>query len=862
MLQHIRKIRLGNKDETESKDLYVSKEIGHDFYEEIDRVFRKSDIKVHILPKESIDTLLKASQSTDFSIFLLSGEDDLLKQDILSWKGPNTLYPFLIVPVFDGEKGMAALDNLKIPIDQSYHYLTLPVHPKNLESIIHGGFHFLKLHKDKYEMEKTLQSRSKEIYELTEIGKALSSETDYNKLLNLILSKGKEITQCDAASIYIVDNKSNKEKSLTFILSDLILGDERNNLPINEKSIAGYVALTGEVLNIEDAYRLPKDSRYSLNLKYDKEYGYRTKSMLVLPMKDHESRIIGVLQLINKKKSKNVELTNVKTTEREAIPFPHHDVELALSLAGQAAVAIESSHLKQRSKEIKELTDIGKALATERNHHKLLRFILEKGKEITRSDAGSIYLVKTNVLGQKYLSFMTSDLMLQQKEVTIPLNKKSIAGYVALTGTVLNIEDAYHTPKNAEFTLNLDYDKKHNYRTKSMLVVPMTNQKNDVIGVLQLINKKKNGDIILSTIESMEKNVISYGDRDIDIIASVAGQAAVSIENNTLYKNIENLFEGFVKASVTAIESRDPTTSGHSERVALYTVKLAKIVDRIDIGVWANVQFTSDQIKEIRYASLLHDFGKVGVREKVLIKAKKLYYGQLELIKSRFDFIKRTLQYESSQRKVQYLLEQSREEALQNLQQEDNDLACAMKEMDLALEAIITADQPTVLQTEVDKAINNIAVRTYHDIYGQTQKFITPDELTALSIKKGSLRDEERLEIESHVTHTFEFLSTIPWTSELKNIPEIAYAHHEKLNGDGYPRKIVVGSIPLQSRIMAVSDIYDALTASDRPYKKAVSIERAFDILKLEVKDQHVDPDIVNLFIDAQVYKVTQKAIE
>ncbi len=859
MLEYISKIRIGNKKRLESKELYISKGIGQDFYKKIDHVFSKSDIKVQAMPKGSIDTLLKVTGSSNFTIFLLSEDDELLKQDILSWKGLNTLSPFLIVPVFDGEKGKETIENLNVPKDQCYHYLTLPIHPKSLESVIYGGFQFLKLLKEKHELEETLQSRSKEIYELTEIGKALSSETNYNKLLNLILAKGKEITQCDAASIYLVKN-NNKEKTLTFILSDLKLPDEENHLPLNEKSISGYVALTGEVLNIEDAYHLPKGSKYSLNLKYDKEYGYRTKSMLVLPMKDHEGRIIGVIQLINKKKSKSVDLTTVKITEREVIPFPHHDVELALSLAGQAAVAIESSHLKQRSKEIRELTDIGKALATERNYHKLLRFILEKGKEITHSDAGSIYLVKTNETGEKYLSFMTSDLMLQQKEVTIAINKKSIAGYVASTGTVLNIEDAYHTPKKAEYTLNLDYDKKHNYRTKSLLVVPMTNQKNDVIGVLQLINKKKDGDIILSTIESMEKNVISYDDRDIDLIASVAGQAAVSIENNTLYQNIENLFEGFVKASVTAIESRDPTTSGHSERVALYTVKLAEIVDRIDTGIWGHVQFTRDQIKEIRYASLLHDFGKVGVREKVLIKAKKLYYGQMELIKSRFDFIKRTLQYESSQRKIQYLLEKSREEALQRIQQEDNDLTCEIKEMDLALEAIITANGPTVLQAEMDNTVNNIAIRTYLDIFGQTQNFITKDELTALSIKKGSLREEERLEIESHVTHTFEFLSTIPWTSELKHIPEIAYGHHEKLNGEGYPRKLIVDSIPLQSRIMTVSDIYDALTAADRPYKKAVSMERALDILKLEVKDQHVDPDIVNLFIDAQVFKVTQKA--
>jgi len=837
------------------KRLYYSHSLETELTAEIKSLFEKEAIKAQQINNGTLNNLFEDNGADSLKLLLLSENDKLLQKDKEFWERLKASTPILVLPVFAGESGVRRIRSYTVPQDLISPYLILPFNLNRIELSIRHSFNHLYLVKDHLKTKDMVVDRSREIEQLTEIGKALSAETNYNRLLKLILSKAKDLLNCDAASIYIVENVGGEEKRLTFKLSDINFAEEGQSMPLNKKSIAGYVALTSKTLNLDDAYRIPEGSEYSLNLSYDQKYAYRTKSMLVIPMLDHEGIVIGVLQLINKKRSKQTVLSTIESMEKEVISFSSHDMELADSLAGQAAVAVQSSHFEQRTKEIKELTNIGQALATERNHLRLLKFILDKGKELTQSDGGSIYLAEEDELKNRVLRFKFSSLELKQDEYTFPIDENSISGYVAKTKEILNLEDAYVAPPDANYKLNLEYDIKHQYRTKSMLVVPMTNQKDEVIGVLQLINKKKDKSVTLSEHDTMEKYIASYDDHDIALVKSIAGQAAVAIENNILYQNIEKLFEGFVRASVTAIESRDPTTSGHSERVAIYTVELAKLVDNLDNGIWRDVSFSRDQIREIRYASLLHDFGKVGVREKILVKAKKLYPYELDLIESRFNFIRRTLQYESSKRKVEYLINKSRDEALKLVDKEDEELYAALAELDRSFQIILNADNPKVMESDINQEIHEIARRTYIDITGQKHTFLDEKEVRALAIKKGSLGEAERLEIESHVTHTFEFLSRIPWTPELNSIPNIAYAHHEKLNGGGYPRKLTEKEIPIQSRLMTVSDIYDALVARDRPYKKAVDVSRALDILKLEVKDSHIDPGLVDLFIDAKIYK-------
>jgi len=430
---------------------------------------------------------------------------------------------------------------------------------------------------------------------------------------------------------------------------------------------------------------------------------------------------------------------------------------------------------------------------------------------------------------------------------------------VAVHGEVINLPDAYHIPVERPFKFNPKVDKDSGYRTRSMLTLPMKNAKGEVLGVLQLINRKRDPAVKLTAPEIVEREVVDFSERAVRLALSLASQAAVAYENSKLYQDIETLFEGFVAASVKAIEQRDPTTSGHSFRVSKLTVGLAEVVDKVETGPFADARFTREQMKEIRYAAVLHDFGKVGVREEVLIKAKKLYPSQLELVQQRFDYIRKELESRTTKQKLQYLLEKSREEALGQLELVDQEYEQQLAEVDDYFQFVLQVNEPTVMPEGKFDRLIEIARSTYRDPRGIEHNFLDPDEVRLLSIPKGSLDQDERLQIESHVVHTFNFLTQIPWTKEIKNIPDIARAHHEKLNGTGYPRKLTAAQIPLQAKMMTVSDIFDALSASDRPYKKAVPVERALKILEMSVKDNELDPELFRLFYEAKIYELTVK---
>jgi len=306
---------------------------------------------------------------------------------------------------------------------------------------------------------------------------------------------------------------------------------------------------------------------------------------------------------------------------------------------------------------------------------------------------------------------------------------------------------------------------------------------------------------------------------------------------------------------VTAIEQRDPTTFGHSGRVATMTVGLAEVVDRAADGPFRAVRFTREQIKEIRYAGLLHDFGKVGVREQVLVKAKKLYPPDLALIRSRYAFVKRTAEMEYHRERADFLAENGRKGYEEFLGSLDAAHRKELEDLERFLKTVLQADEPTVLPEGSFEELLGLREKHFTDVDGRAQPYLTDDEVRFLTIRKGSLDEAERLEIESHVTHTYRFLLQIPWTKELSQIPIIAYGHHEKLDGRGYPRKVKAAEIPVQTRMMTISDIFDALTASDRPYKRAVPLQRALDIMHEEVKGGMLDGELFELFVDGKVFE-------
>jgi len=514
------------------------------------------------------------------------------------------------------------------------------------------------------------------------------------------------------------------------------------------------------------------------------------------------------------------------------------------------------------SNEISKLTRIGISLSNEKDFTKLLRDILYSAREIALADSGSLYLVEKDENGDpQNLRFKISALELDSGEFILPINKQSIAGYVASTGKTLNIPDVYKLSGEEEYKFNRIFDSVKNYHSKSMLVVPMKNYWDEIVGVIQLINKKKNFNKKLTLEEMKGDSVFAFDKYSEELVMSVAGQAAVAIQNNNLIKDIETLFEGFVTASVSAIESRDPTTSGHSFRVANLTTALAETVDRIDSGKFADLKFSKAQMKEIRYASLLHDFGKVGVREKVLVKAKKLEEYELELIKWRFYYLQKDLEIKFDQKKIDYLKKHGIEGYKEYEYVVDMEYKMEIRKLSEMLDVIISSNEPTILEQSNSQRLEELSRMKFKFLNDSELPVITPSEYNFLTIRKGSLDFDERKEIESHVEHTFQFLSKIPWTGDLKMIPAIAHAHHEKLNGTGYPRGLYADEIPVQSKMMTVADIYDALTDKDRPYKKAVPLDRALDILRMEVKDNHVDPDLLKIFIDAKIYEKVNRSI-
>ncbi len=452
-------------------------------------------------------------------------------------------------------------------------------------------------------------------------------------------------------------------------------------------------------------------------------------------------------------------------------------------------------------------------MTAERRLDRLLALVLDEAAKVAEADRCTIFLVDRD-RGELW-----SKVAHGGHEIRIPLGA-GIAGLVAATGVPVRIRDSYSDPR-----FNPAVDAETEYRTRSILCVPMRNTRGDIVGVLQALNRR-DGD---------------FGDEEEELLGALAGPAAAAVENALLNEEIERLFEGFVQASVVAIEQRDPTTAGHSGRVAVLTVGLARAVERTPPPGHGSVRFDAASLQQIRYAALLHDFGKVGVRENVLVKAEKLHPHELERVRDRFDLARASLEVELMRARLEG--------------RSDAGYAERGRELEALWDVVITANRPTVLPAAASELLAEAARAGFRDARGAFRPLLTLDELACLSIPRGSLTDAERREIESHVTHTYRFLSQIPWTRTLRRIPEIAYAHHEKLDGRGYPRGVPAAAIAIEARMMTIADIFDALSASDRPYKKAVPAEKALDILAEEAKRGQVDGDLLRIFVEGGVWR-------
>ncbi|MBE9228041.1 GAF domain-containing protein [Phormidium sp. LEGE 05292] len=526
---------------------------------------------------------------------------------------------------------------------------------------------------------------------------------------------------------------------------------------------------------------------------------------------------------------------------------------------------------------IEQLLAIGTALSSSQDLGELLNLILTKSREITYSDAGSLYLIDQKDCIPKLVFKVAQNDSLSQatfKEFAMPITQNSLAGYVALTGKNLNLPDAYHLPKNVPYQIDKTFDESFGYRTRSVLVLPMQDQNGEIIGVIQLINRKIKRDTVITS-ENAITVTQPYSNWEERIVKSLASQAAISIERNQLQESIQNLFEGFVKASVHLIELRDPTTFGHSERVAELTVRLSEEVTSITKGKFKSIYFNESQIQEIRYAALLHDFGKVCVPERILQKRKKLYPEQLEVLRHRFALAQRTLELECAETKFNQLLNSPfhRHESNNNqlscthceeLAKIDTELQLKITKLNHYWKLLLETNEPEAIATKRFQELSEEALieltelseYKYRDIDGQLKPLVSLEEMEQLLIPRGNLTPEERKAIQAHVTHTYKFLEQIPWTKNLQQVPLIAAGHHETLDGSGYPHGLAIGEIPLQTQILTIADIYDALTASDRPYKRKLPVETTLQILKQEANKGKLNIGLVELFHQRQVFQV------
>lgn len=507
--------------------------------------------------------------------------------------------------------------------------------------------------------------------------------------------------------------------------------------------------------------------------------------------------------------------------------------------------------------QIRKLSDIGRALSGVNDLNVLLEMIVDHARSFTHADAGTLYIKEGDHL--RFMIVQNDSLNIRMGGKTgdtipfpsVELKESNVSAFVALNGISVNIPDVYSTTL-FDFTGPRNFDRTTGYRTRSMLVVLMRNNENEVIGVLQLLNAR-NPDT---------GEVIAFSPDCENLTECLASQAAIAISNVKLIQDMEKLFEAFVKVMATAIDEKSPITGGHIRRVANLTVTMAEVINRKKDGLFKDISFDADRMHELHIAAWMHDIGKVTTPVEIIEKSKKLQtiFDRIRFIDLRMAYVIEKIKNEGLQAKL----------LLREKGAPVDDLVRSDEETERRITAIIEIRQfihkcsrhDEYLTDEDIHRLQSIAQMTYVDFEGAVQPYLTADELQNLSIRKGTITEAERRIMKDHAYVTLKMLQAIPFTRKLKNIPHFAGAHHECLDGSGYPLGLKGDEIPFEGKLMAVTDIAEALTSTDRPYKKAMSLEEVYGILRSMAKKGKLDKDIVELFIEERVYEVYKQKYE
>jgi len=512
-----------------------------------------------------------------------------------------------------------------------------------------------------------------------------------------------------------------------------------------------------------------------------------------------------------------------------------------------------------------QLNEIGAALSLEKNLNALLEKIVIAARTITRADGGTLYLVDGKA-GQQQLRFeivRTASLDIALGGTTgnpIPFypiqlyrdgdpNTSMVAAFAALTGQTVNIADAY-TEMGFDFSGTRRFDQKTGYRSKSFLTVPMKNHGGEIIGVLQLINCH----------DPRTGEIVPFSQSDQRLAESLASQAAVALTNRSLINQLEHLFESFIKLINEAIDEKSPYTAGHCQRVPALTMLLAEAVNDTKSGPLRDFKMTENDRYELRIAGLLHDCGKITTPVHIVDKATKLetIFDRINLIDTRFEVLKRDAEIGALAKKVELARTPGVEEITrrQRTFEIDGELRDALRQIedDRKFLRRCNIGSESMSKDEQDRVRHIGSDYKWCDPSGNTANFLTNDELTHLTIRHGTLTAEERDIINHHIVSTIKMLEVLPWPKHLHNVPEYAGGHHERMDGKGYPRGLTRDQMSLQARIMGIADIFEALTAKDRPYKRGKTLSESLHILGKFKLNGHIDPDLFEIFVREKVY--------
>ncbi len=516
-----------------------------------------------------------------------------------------------------------------------------------------------------------------------------------------------------------------------------------------------------------------------------------------------------------------------------------------------AAQSLESRFLSK----LEYLNAIGIALSQERDINKLLETILVAAKNLTRADGGTLYrlvgdklqfeIVRTESLGIAMGGTSGNAVPFYP----IPLHDKDgkpnytmIAAYAALTHKTVNIADAY-TAEGFDFSGTRNFDKRTGYRSTSFLTVPMKNHEGEIIGVLQLLN----------AVDPGTGRVTTFGEEDQRLAESLASQAAIALTNRLLIHQLEVLFESLIELINTAIDDKSPYTGGHCKRVPVLTMMLAEAAHATRNGPLADFRMSDKDRYELKIAGLLHDCGKITTPVHVVDKATKLQtiYDRIELVATRFEVLKRDAQVEMLRGKLHAL--EAGDEA--SARRAEEAFAARLRQLDDDREFLRRTNVGGERMRPEDQArVALIARYTWVNENGETDRFLTRDEEENLNIAYGTLNTAEREVINHHIVATIKMLEALPWPRHLMNVPEYAGGHHERMDGKGYPKGLTREQMSVPARVMGIADIFEALTARDRPYKSGKTLSESLAILGRFKQSGHIDPDLFDIFVREKVY--------